>query len=524
MPVLAGWESPALRWSLACAVLAGLSAVLLLALSGWFLTAAAIVGAAGSATALAFNYLVPSAAIRGLAILRTGSRYGERLLSHSAALAAMAELRAVLFGKLAAQDSRTAPDLSDGDASARLLGDIEALEDLVVRRPTRPASVLAAALGVGLALLAGWKSALALAVLLAFLPRILRLLADRWTRTPTLQAAAALGELRSAFVDHAAARPEIVAFGIGDRVAAALAPAAARLDAARAALFRGEGAVAGLLAGYGALAAAVVLALAAAPAASVALAVLAAAVSVEAMAALARSALREASVAQGLARLEVLATLEGEPEKAMRNPAAAVPLAIGDDLVLPGERVAVTGASGSGKTRLLEALVGLRMPLHALALGGRPIELCDAATQTGQFALSPQEATLIAGTVADNLRLARPGVAPEDMQAALAVACLDARVAEMPLGLDTWLGEGGGILSGGERKRLSLARALLAERPWLVLDEPSEGLDAATEAELTGRLGAWLDATGTGLLIASHRPAPLALAQRQIAICRVPRR
>ena len=96
------------------------------------------------------------------------------------------------------------------------------------------------------------------------------------------------------------------------------------------------------------------------------------------------------------------------------------------------------------------------------------------------------------------------------MQAALTVACLDARVADMPLGLDTWLGESGGILSGGERKRLSLARALLAERPWLVLDEPTEGLDAATEAELIGRLCAWLDATGTGLLLASHRPAPLA--------------
>ncbi len=520
---LVGWRSPVLRWSLVCAVLAGLASILLLALSGWFLTAAAIAGAAGSATALAFNYLIPSAAIRGLAIVRTGSRYGERLLSHSAALTAMAELRASLFGKLAAQDSRTAPDLSGGDASARLIGDIEALEDLVVRRPARPASLVAAAFAVGLALLAGWKSAVALALLLAILPLVLGRLADRWTAVPATQAAAALGDLRSAFVDYAAARPEIVAYGIGDRVAAALAPAAARLDSARAALFRGEGAVAGLMAGYGALVAAVVLALATGPAASVALAVLAATVSVEAMAGFARTALRQASVEQGLARLDVLAELEGEPIRASRGVAAAATVGIGNELIRRGERVAVTGASGSGKTRLLEALAGLRAPAHALALDGRPIDTCDAATLTGQFALSPQDATLIAGSIADNLRLARPGVTSADMQTAIEVACLDGRVAEMPQGLQTWVGEAGGVLSGGERKRLSLARALIAGRPWLVLDEPTEGLDAETEADLIGRLGAWLAATGTGLLLASHRPAPLGLTQRRIAIATVPR-
>ena len=260
-------------------------------------------------------------------------------------------------------------------------------------------------------------------------------------------------------------------------------PLAMRLDRARAALFRAEGGLAGLLVGYGALAAAVVLAMASGSAPAVALAVLAATASVEAMAAFARTAFRQASVEQGLARLDVLERLEGEPVKAVRRAVEFVPITVGDDRFAPGERVAVIGASGSGKTRLLEALAGLRMPVHALALDGRPIDACDAATLTGQFALSPQDATLIAGTIADNLRLARPGVTSVDMRAVLAVACLDARVAEMPAGLDTWLGESGGLLSGGERKRLSLARALIAERPWLLLDEPTEGLDAATEAD-----------------------------------------
>ncbi|MBY0307084.1 MAG: ABC transporter, partial [Sphingomonas sp.] len=177
-------ERGTLRWALICAVLAGVSSILLLALSGWFLTAAALAGAAGGAAVIAFNYLLPSAAIRALAIIRTGSRYGERLLAHRAALLGMAKLRADLFGKLAAQDSRLADDLSGGDASARLIGDIAALEDLVVRRPTRPASLIAATFAVGLTLFAGWAAALALAAMLAALPLLLALAAKRLTASP----------------------------------------------------------------------------------------------------------------------------------------------------------------------------------------------------------------------------------------------------------------------------------------------------------------------------------------------------
>lgn len=510
-------SGPVLRWAFVCAVLAGLSAVLLLALSGWFLTAAAIAGAAGSTAVMAFNYLIPSAAIRGLAIIRTVARYGERLLSHHAALTAMADLRGRLFGRLAAQDNRTAPDLSGGDASARLLGDIEALEDLVVRRPTRPGSLAAAGFAIVLTLFSGWSAALALALLLAVLPVLLRLAADRLTRGPAAEASAALGDLRSAFVEYATARPEIVAYGIADRVTASLLPTAARLDRARAALFRGEGAIAGLLVAYGAVVAAIVLMLAQGPAALVALALLAAAAAVEAMAAFARTAFRTASVEESLSRLAVLDNLTGEPVRGEYRRVEALPLRIGKSAITPGGRVAITGVSGSGKTRLLEALAGLHLPVHALSLGNLPVADCTADRLRDQFALSPQDALLLAGTVADNLRLARPGVTEADMRAALAVACLDDRIARLPAGLDSFIDEIPS-LSGGERKRLSLARALLAGRPWLLLDEPTEGLDAETEAELVRRLGAWLDATGTGLILVSHRRPPLALARHNIAI------
>ncbi|WP_010544695.1 ATP-binding cassette domain-containing protein [Sphingomonas elodea] len=515
---LAAPERRTLRQALACATIAGLAAILLLALSGWFLTGAAIAGASGAAAAAAFNYLIPSAAIRGLAILRTAGRYGERLLSHQAALTAMADLRGALFGKLAAQDSRTAPDLAGGDASARLIGDIEALEDLVVRRPSRPASLAAALFAVALVALAGWQAALALALLLAALPPLLTLAARRLTTGPAADAAEALGALRTAFVDYAAARPEIIAYGLAPRVADTIADLSRPLDRARAALARGDGIVAGLLAGYGTLAAALVFALAEGPAPIRALALLAAAASVEAMAAFARTALRQASVEQGLARLATLAELPGDRAPPPPIEAAARPIGLDGRTLPPGARVAITGASGTGKTRFIEALAGLRAPVHALTLDGTPVDRCTADALRRQFALAPQDSVLIAGSIADNLRVARPGIVDSEMRAALHIACLDATVAAMPAGLDTPVAEAGGTLSGGERKRLSLARALLARRPWLLLDEPSEGLDAATEAELVRRLGQWLDATGTGLVLVSHRRAPLALAKERIAI------
>lgn len=507
-----------MRLALLCAMLAGLSAVGLLALSGWFLTAAAMAGATSIAAVQAFNYLIPSATIRALAILRTGARYGERLLSHRAALTAMAGLRARLFATLAAQDSRHAPDLAGGDASARLIDDISALEDLIVRQPTRPASLTAALFAVGITALAGWRSALALAIALAILPWLLNRTAAHWTRAPARAAAQALGDLKTAFVDHAAARAEIIAYGLVDRVSAELADHAARLDTARAALFRGEGAVGGLLALYGTVATALVLLLATSPAALVALALLAASAAVEAMAAFARTALKQASVEEGLARLDQLLSMQGTPQPATREQARAMTVGIDAELLAPGERVAIIGPSGSGKTQLLTALAGLRRAVHPLFLAQTPLNACAAATLTGQFALAPQDASLIAGTLADNLRLARPGVTASAMQAALHVACLDARIATMADGVDSPIGESGGTLSGGERKRLSLARAILAERPWLLLDEPTEGLDAATEAQVIERLRGWLDATGTGLILVSHRPAPLTLADRQIDI------
>jgi ATP-binding cassette, subfamily C, bacterial CydC len=137
------------------------------------------------------------------------------------------------------------------------------------------------------------------------------------------------------------------------------------------------------------------------------------------------------------------------------------------------------------------------------------------ATLRAIFAWAPQDAALIAGTVRDNLRLA-DGHANEDrLWQVLQDAALDTVVRALPQGLDTWLGEDGARLSGGERRRLSLARAYLGDAPWLLLDEPGEGLDAAVADDVARRLDARLKRTGQGLILVSHRPVLSALCERQ---------
>ncbi len=501
---------------------AGSGGLVLLALSGWFLTAAALAGASGAAAVAAFNYLLPSAAIRALAVVRTGARYGERLWSHEAALRALAGLRSGLFTRLAHVDGRTAPDLSSGDASARLIGDIAALEDLVVRRPGIPAAVGTMLVGLGAVALAGWLAALLLAAVLALLLAALAFIPPRLSAGPSAEAAASTAALRRMLVDYAAARSEIVTYGLAPRITALLLAEAQRLDAAQRRLARIEAASGGLLIIGAALAAAAALLASTAAPPLTALAVLAASATVEAVAAIARSSAREAAVAEGNARLRVLLALPA-PDNAPAPPAGKpLSIGLGTAQFLPGSRIALTGPSGSGKTRVIEALAGLRAPAHALTLGGTALAALPAPVMRAQVALAPQEPMLIAGTVADNLRLARPGIDAAAMEQALRTAQLWPRIARMPQGLETVLGEDGGVLSGGERKRLSIARALLAERPWLLLDEPSEGLDAGTEAALVAALETWLDARGAGLIVASHRAAPLALAAIVVAVDAVP--
>lgn len=509
----------ALLGAIAAAIVAAVAGTVLLGLSGWFLTGAAIAGAAGGAAVGAFNYLVPSAFIRLSAIARTAGRYGERLLSHRAALRALAGLRVDLMAGLAHADPRATRPLSRGDSAARLTADVDALEDRVVRTPATPAALAAAAVALLLVALAAPAALIPVLVTLLALPRLAAAMASARVDAPTAEAQKQLARLKAALADLSAAGPELAVYGLTGTAVTQLQQVAARMDAARRQAARGGALANALLPVAGAALAGLILLLASGPPPLVAGAMLAVLAATEALAGPVRARMEDARIAQGLQQLEALAADAGVPPPSRPTPAPAPSLDIAGVALAPGARLALIGRSGSGKTRILETLAGLRADApEPLQVNGACPRTLAFETLADCFALAPQDPVLIAGSIADNLRLARPGLDDQALWGALAVACLADEVRALPEGLLTWLGDGGQRLSGGQRKRLALARALLAGRPWLLLDEPSEGLDAATEARLAAALDSWLLSTGTGAILASHRPALAALAPRQLTL------
>ncbi|MEP9381702.1 thiol reductant ABC exporter subunit CydD [Nocardioides sp. KR10-350] len=176
---------------------------------------------------------------------------------------------------------------------------------------------------------------------------------------------------------------------------------------------------------------------------------------------------------------------------------------------------AITGPSGCGKSTLLAAVAGLVEPTEGSVRIGARKAADDAAWQSA-FAWVPQRPVFVRGTVADNLRLAAPDATDERLWAALGEVALARRVSELPAGLDTDLAEDGASLSAGERARLALARAVLADRPWVLLDEPTAHLDAVTEQVIADTVVAL--GRSRGVVLVAHKQALVALADRVLGL------
>lgn len=185
--------------------------------------------------------------------------------------------------------------------------------------------------------------------------------------------------------------------------------------------------------------------------------------------------------------------------------------------VEPGETVALVGPSGAGKSTLLNALLGFVRPAEGrILVGGADLAELDLEEWRSRIAWVPQRPHLYAGTIAENVRLARPDADDAAVRRALGNAGALEFVDALPQGVETVLGEDGVGLSAGQRQRLALARAFLADRPVLLLDEPTAALDGATEAavvEAVRRL-----AVGRTVLLVVHRPALLGVADRVVRL------
>jgi ATP-binding cassette subfamily C protein CydC len=504
-------------------VLAGMA---LLGTSGWFITATALAGLTAAGLA-GFNVFVPSASIRLLALGRTFGRYAERMVTHDATLGVLAALRERLFRGWAQPQAARALLRRPARLLFRLTSDIDALDAIYLRLLVPALAALGAALLGGLVLgMMDWRLGLALFAWLLAFGLGAALVAARAGRKVALRRARALERLRAGAIDLVAGQTDLAMTGRLGAQCEALARTDARLARADDALHRldtgagwtyavgGHLTVAAALLAVGALAQYQGLG-----APSAALALLIALAALEPFAALRRGAIEAGRSWLAARRLgprlrhqdTTIAAPAGHDSDALCLYGATVAHAGRDGAALhditlridDGERVAVVGASGAGKSTLL-----------ALAAG-------EVVAQSGEVLARPctwltQRTELFQDSLRDNLRLADPGATDEQLWDALRAAGLEADVRALAQGLDTRLGEGGLGLSGGQSRRLALARLLLRRADFWLLDEPTEALDGATATDVLARLAQ--HAAGRTVLLATHLRREAELADRLLVM------
>ena len=513
------------------AMLTVLMGMALLGLSGWFIAATALAGLQ-AASAIVFDVFMPSAGIRLLAIGRTASRYGERVLTHDATLSVTAGLREQLFRGWARPDAARRLAARPARLLFRLTGDIDALESLYLRVIVPALSALGAAVLAGLVFgtfADGWLG-LAVALWLLLCGTGIAVLVASRARRASMRRGLALERLRERVTDLLAGQAELVMAGGMKAQCQAVADADARLARAelelhalesRAGLAWGAGSAL-LLAGT-LVAGAWLVEQGRIGAPVAALLVLLALAAMEPFAALRRGAIELGRSRLAVRRIAPRLRPATQDESTADAPdagmavqceglalahAGSVRIAVAhvDLQMRAGERVAIVGASGAGKSTLLAAIAG---ELRASAGTVRALPACWLTQRTELFRDDLRGNLLLADPLADDAQL----------WAALQAAGLAGDVRAMRHGLDTRLGEGGLGLSGGQSRRLALARLLLRKNtPLWLLDEPTEGLDTRTAQDVLTRLVQEAQRQQRSVVIATHLRREAALADRLLCM------
>ncbi|HHT1319325.1 TPA: heme ABC transporter ATP-binding protein/permease CydC [Klebsiella michiganensis] len=489
------------------AIVTLLASIGLLTLSGWFLSASAVVGVAGI---YSFNYMLPAAGVRGAAIIRTAGRYFERLVSHDATFRVLQHLRVFTFSKLLPLSPAGLARFRQGELLNRVVADVDTLDHLYLRviSPLVGALVVILVVTVGLsvldATLALTLGGIMLLTLLVMPPLFYRAGKPAGESITRLR-----GQYRQHLTSWLQGQAELMLFNASDRYRQQMEKTEARwLDAQRrqAELTALSQALMLLIGGIAVIA---MLWLASAgvggdtqPGALIALFVFCALAAFEAL----------APVTGAFQHLgQVIASAKRITQITEQEPEVVFPQGEGQTLdrvslrlhqvtfsypqqpspalekvslqIEAGEHIAILGRTGCGKSTLLQLLTRAWDPAEGeILLNNQPLGQFNEATLRRAMSVVPQRVHLFSATLRDNLLLASPGASDARLAQTLERVGL-AKLLE-DSGLNSWLGEGGRQLSGGELRRLAIARALLHDAPVMLLDEPTEGLDATTESQI----------------------------------------
>ena len=509
-----------------------LASIGLLTLSGWFLAGTAIAGIPGAQT---FNYLLPAAGVRGAAIARTVARYAERLVSHDATFRVLAHLRVFAFRRILPLTPSAIARFRQGELLNRLVADVETLDHLYLRviAPIIAALVIILTLTFGL----GWLDTQLAATLGGIMMTLLLLLPLFFYQAgkPLGHELTLLrGQYRSLLISALQGQAEISIFGAQARFREQLAAIESRWQTQQKKQAGLTGLAQAIMIAASGLTTTLILWMAASrtwdypqPMALIALFVFCTLAAFEALGPVTVAFQHLGQVIAAAGRIAQLVGQKPEVTFPAAGPSAqeevdvefrqvhftypgqAQPVLSDINLRLrAGEHVALLGKTGCGKSTLLQLVTrAWDVSSGEILLNRQRLDAYDEATLRRLMAVVPQRIHVFSHTLRENLRIGQASACDAELVAVLTQVGLD-NLLENEQGLNAWLGEGGRPLSGGEQRRLGIARALLHDAPLLLLDEPTEGLDAQTEQQIL----ALLNQVGQRktLLLITHRLQGLA--------------
>lgn len=513
------------------AIVTLLASIGLLTLSGWFLSASAVVGVAGL---YSFNYMLPAAGVRGAAITRTAGRYFERLVSHDATFRVLQHLRIYTFSKLLPLSPAGLARFRQGELLNRVVADVDTLDHLYLRviSPLVGAFVVIVVVTLGLctldvtiALTLGGIMLLTLFLLPPLFYRAGKPTGENLTRLR--------GEYRQQLTSWLQGQAELILFGASQRYRARMESTELNWHEAQrrqSELTAFSQALMMLIGGFAVVA---MLWMASGgvggntqPGALIALFVFCALAAFEALAPVTGAFQHLGQVIASAVRITQIT--EQEPEVQFHTQQTAVPAQVALQLqdmtfayagqtqnaleginlsVSAGARIALLGRTGCGKSTLLQLLTRAWDPQHGnILFNDVPLREFSEHALRKTVSVVPQRVHLFSATLRENLRLAAPEASDDVLSAMLERVGLHKLLEDD--GLNSWLGEGGRQLSGGELRRLAIARALLHDAPLMLLDEPTEGLDATTESQILDLLANAM--VGKTVIMVTHRLRGLA--------------